>query len=157
MQRIHQSQQEERKGTSYKESTSREETTTSPSHLGKQCSYDIGALQHHYHYGWCTSCDFEEDIKEEKDILATCLHLYDVDIKDGECYMLNLPQPRLPTPTVFDGTTPTFPEWAHELRAYLNISQLEHIDLLDFAYDAEDPLTTDIMVQRTQAGTSTTH
>ena len=31
-----------------------------------------------------------------KDILATCLHLYDVDIKDGKCCMLNLPQPRLP-------------------------------------------------------------
>ena len=34
---------------------------------------------------------------------------------DGACYMLNLPQPRLPTPTVFDGTSPTFPEWAREL------------------------------------------
>ena len=76
---------------------------------------------------------------------TSCLHLYDVDTKDGECYMLNLPQPRLPTPTVFDGTTPTFPEWACELRAYLNISQFEYINLLDFAYDAEDPLTTEIM------------
>ena len=65
--------------------------------------------------------------------------------------MLNLAQPRLPTPTVFDGTTPTFPEWARELRACLNISQFEHIDLLDFADDAEDPLTTDIMVQQTPA------
>ena len=66
--------------------------------------------------------------------------------------MLNLPQPRLPTPTVFDGTTPTFPEWARELRAYLKISQFEYINLLDFAYDAEDPLTTDIMVLLTAAG-----
>ena len=66
--------------------------------------------------------------------------------------MCNLPQPRLPTPTVFDGTTPTFPEWACELRAYLNISQFEHIDLLDLAYDAEVPLTTDIMAQQTPAG-----
>ena len=66
--------------------------------------------------------------------------------------MLNLPQPRRPTPTVFDGTTPTFPDWARELRAYLNVSQFEHIDLLDFAYDAEDPLITDIMVQQTPAG-----
>ena len=40
----------------------------------------------------------------------------------------------------------TFPERARELRAYLNISQFEHIDLVDFAYDAEQPLTTDIMV-----------
>ena len=66
--------------------------------------------------------------------------------------MLNLPQTRLPTPTVFDGSTPTIPEWARELRAYLNISQFEHIDLLDFAYDAEQPLTTDIMAQQTPAG-----
>ena len=66
--------------------------------------------------------------------------------------MLNLPQPRLPTPTVFDGTSPTFPEWARELRAYLNISQFEHINLFDFAYDAEEPLTTDIMVLQTEAG-----
>ena len=76
--------------------TSGEETTTSPSHLGSQCSTNIGALQHdQYHYNQCTSCD---DISEDGDILATCLHLYDVDIKDGACYMLNLPQPRLPTP-----------------------------------------------------------
>ena len=61
-------------------------------------------------------------------------------------------QPRLPTPTVFDGTTPTFPEWACELQAYLNISHFEHISLLDFANDAEVPLTTDIMVQQTPAG-----
>ena len=66
--------------------------------------------------------------------------------------MLNLPQPRLPTPTVFDGTSPTFPEWARELRAYLNISQFEYINLFDYAYDAEEPLTTDIMVLQTAAG-----
>ena len=66
--------------------------------------------------------------------------------------MLNLPQPRLPTPTVFDGTPPTFPEWARELRACLNISQFEYINLFDFAYDAEEPLTTDIMVLHTEAG-----
>ena len=101
-----------------------------------------------YHHDQCTSCD---DISEDGDILATCLHLYDVDIKDGACYMLNLPQPRLPTP-VFDGTSPTFPEWARELRAYLNISQFEYINLFDFAYDAEEPLTTDIMVLQTTAG-----
>ena len=65
--------------------------------------------------------------------------------------MLNLPQPRLPTP-VFDGTSPTFPEWARELRAYLNSSQFEYINLFDFAYDAEEPLTTDIMVLQTAAG-----
>ena len=112
--------------------TSGEETMTSPSHLGSQCSTNIGAPQHdHYHYDQCTSC--QNDSSEDGDILATCLHLYDVDIKDGTCYMLNLPQPRLPTPTVFDGTSPTFPEWARELRAYLNISQFEHINLFDFA------------------------
>ena len=146
------SPQEERRGTSNKELTSREETMTSTSHIGWQCSYNIGDLQHHYHYDWCTSCDLEEDISEGEDILATCLHFHDVDIKDGECYMLNLPHPRLPTPTVFEWITPTFTEWARELRTYLNISQFEHIDLLDFAYDAEAPLTTDIMVQQTPAG-----
>ena len=62
--------------------------------------------------------------------------------------MLNLPQPQLPTPTGFDGTTPTFPEWAHELRAYLNINQFEYFNLLDL----EAPLTTNIMVLQTEAG-----
>ena len=51
-------------------------------------------------------------------------------IKSATC--VNLPQPRLPTPTIFDGSTPTFPEslaeCPRELRAYLNISQLEYID-----------------------------
>ena len=112
-----------RKRVHHTESTSGEETTTSSSpHLGSQCSYNVGALQHHdRHYNRCTSCD---DVRDKDDILATCLHLYDVDIKDGTCYIFNFPQPRLPTPTVFDGTAPTFPEWARELRAYLNISQL---------------------------------
>ena len=139
-----------RKGEEKKGKTSGEETTTSPSHLGFQCSTNTGALQHdHYHYNQCTSCD---DISEDGDIMATCLHLYDVDIKDGTCCMLNLPQPRLPTPTVFDGTSPTFPEWVRELRAYLNISKFEYINLFDFAYDAEEPLTTNIMVLQTAAG-----
>ena len=66
--------------------------------------------------------------------------------------MLNLPQPRLPTPTVFDGTSPTLPEWARELRACLNISQFEYINLFDYSHDAEEPLTTDIMVLQTAAG-----
>ena len=135
------------------ETTFQEETTTSTSDLRLQCSYNIGASQHHnyhhYYYDSCTSCDLEDDIKEEKHILATCFHLYGVDIKDGERYTLNLPQPCLPTPTVFDGATPTFPEWAHELRTYLKISQSEHIDLLDFAYNVEQSLTTDIMVLQT--------
>ena len=63
---LQQSTQEERKGTSHKDTTSREETMTSTSHLGLQCSDNIGALQHHYHYDWCTSCNLEDDIKEEK-------------------------------------------------------------------------------------------
>ena len=105
--------------------------------------------RHRYHHDHCTSC---EDISEDGDILATCLHLYDVDVKDGACYMLKLPQPRLPTPTIFDGTSPIFPEWARELRAYLNISQFKYINLFHFAYDAEEPLTTDITVLRTEAG-----
>ena len=146
-----QSPEEERKGVHHKESTSGEETTTSSApHLGSPCSHNIGALQHHdCHDNRCTSCD---DINESGDILATCLHLYAVDIKDGTCYMLNLPQPRIPTPTVFGGTTPTSPEWVRELRAYLNISQFEYINLLDFADDAEVPLTPDIMALQTEAG-----
>ena len=145
------SQQDIRKGGQQMESTSGEETTTSSSHLGSQCSTNIGALQHddHYHCDKCTSCN---DINENGDILATCLHLYNADMEDGTCYMFNLPQPRFPTPTVFDGTSPTFPEWARELRAYLNISQFEYINLFDFAYDAEEPLTTDIMALHTEAG-----
>ena len=120
---LQQSPQEERKGTSDEDTTSREETTISTSHLGVQCNHNISALQRRYHYDECTPCNLEDDIKEEEDILATCLHLYDVDIKDGASYMLNLSQPRLPTPTVFGGTTPTFPEWGCELRTCLNISQ----------------------------------
>ena len=98
-QQLHRYSHQRRSGTSHKDLTPREETMTSPSHLGKQRSYNIGALQHHYDRR--TSCDLEDDIKEQEDILATCLHLYDVDIKDEKRYMLNLPQPRLLTPAVF--------------------------------------------------------
>ena len=72
-----QSPQKERKGISDKDTTSQEETTTSTSdHLASQSSCNIGASQYHHHYNdRCTSCD--------QGILATCLHFYDVDIKDG--------------------------------------------------------------------------
>ena len=63
---LQQSPQEGRKGTSDKDTTSREEITTSTSHLGLQCSHNIGALKHHYHFDRCTSCDLEDDIKEEE-------------------------------------------------------------------------------------------
>ena len=109
LQRSHQRKGEERRGIYNNETTSQEQTTTSTSdYLGSQCTYSTGASQHHY-YNRYKSCDLECDIKEEEDILATCFHTYDVDIKGGECYMLNLPQPHPPTPTVFDGSTPTFP------------------------------------------------
>ena len=88
-----QSPQEERKGTSNWKTTHQEEITTSTSdHLGPQCSYNISASQHHHHYNdRCTSSGLEDDIKEEKDLLATCFHLCNVDIKDGERYMFNFP------------------------------------------------------------------
>ena len=53
-----QSPEDERRREHHKELTLREETMTSPSlHLGLQCSYSNGALQHHNHYDRCTSCD----------------------------------------------------------------------------------------------------
>ena len=123
-----QSPQEERKGTSYKDTTSGEETTTSTSHLDSQCSDNIGALQHHYNTTTTTTgaqpVTLKTTSKRKKTSWPLAFTTSTFDVKDGECYMLNLPQPRLPTPIVFDGTTPTFPERARELRAYLNICQL---------------------------------
>ena len=82
-QQLHRYSHYRRKGKQQKGSTSGEETTMSSSpHVGLQCSDNIGALQQHDHNydHMCTSCD---DIKKSGDILATCLRLYDVDIKDG--------------------------------------------------------------------------
>ena len=68
------SREDIRRGEEEKGETSGEETTTSSSHLGSQCSTNIGALQHHdhCHHDQCTFCG---DISENRDILATCLHL----------------------------------------------------------------------------------
>ena len=65
----------ERRGSYNNETTSQEETTTSTSNLGLQCSYNIGASQHHYHYHYdkrtsyerCTSYDLEDDVRNEED------------------------------------------------------------------------------------------
>ena len=65
---LQQSPREERKGTSHKDTTSREETATSTSHLGLQCNDNIGALQHHHHhYDWCTSYNLEDNIKKDEE------------------------------------------------------------------------------------------
>ena len=49
---------------------------------------------------------------------------------------LNLPQARLPQPTVFDGTTPPFQEWIQETRNFLSINY-EFIRQMDYALQSD--------------------
>ena len=49
-------------------------------------------------------------------------------------------QPRLPTPTPFDGPSQSFHEWASELHTFLDINGFQHIPQTDVAFREDTPI-----------------
>ena len=144
-------------GTSNKLTASKEETTTSTSNfLGLQCNCNSGAIQHriHHHYSstYVHGSPFVTSEKKKKTSWPLVFTSTIWTSRTESAIRCSIYLKHVYLLTVFNGTSPTFPEWARELRDYLNINQFEHITFVDFAYDVEQPLATDIMVQWTPAG-----
>ena len=65
---------------------------------------------------------------------------------------LNLPQARLPQPTVFDGTTPPFQEWIQETRKFLSINNYEFIRQMDYALQSDREISLQDVTDSTTRG-----
>ena len=66
--------------------------------------------------------------------------------------MLAVSQPRLPTPTPFDGTSPPFQEWASELRTFLDINGFQYILQMDIAFREDAPIHLSHLCAGTEIG-----
>ena len=65
---------------------------------------------------------------------------------------LNLPQARLPQPTVFDGTTPPLHEWIQETRNFLSISNNEFVRQMDYALQSDTEVSLQYVTNSTTRG-----
>ena len=65
---------------------------------------------------------------------------------------LNLPQARLPQPTVFDGTTPPFQEWIQETSNFLSINNYELARQMDCALQSDREISLQEVTDSTTRG-----
>ena len=80
--------------------------------------------------------------------------LSEAKIMSADINMLTVSQPRLPTPTPFDGTSPPFQEWASELRAFLDINGFQYIIQMDIAFREDAPIQLHHLCSGTEPGTT---
>ena len=67
------------------------------------------------------------DINDTESTSSGLITLDEANIMSFDINMLAVSQPRLPTPTPFDGSSPPFQEWASELRTFLDINGFQYI------------------------------
>ena len=67
------------------------------------------------------------DISDTESTSSELITLTEANIMSADINMLAVSQPRLPTPTPFDGSSPPFQEWASELRTFLDINGFQYI------------------------------
>ena len=65
---------------------------------------------------------------------------------------LMLPQARLPQPTVFDGTTPSFQEWIQETRNFLSINNYEFVRQMDYSLQSDTEVSLQDITNSTRIG-----
>ena len=66
------------------------------------------------------------DINDTESTSSGLITQDEANIMSSDINMLAVSQPRLPTPTPFDGSSPPFQEWASELRTFLDINERWH-------------------------------
>ena len=71
------------------------------------------------------------DINDSGSTSSDLINPTDDDITVTDINALTASQPRLPTPTLFDGKSPSFQEWASELRTFLDINGFQYIPQTD--------------------------
>ena len=79
--------------------------------------------------------------------------LDEANIMSTDINMLAVSQPRLPTPTPFDGSSPPFQEWASELRTFLDINGFQYITQMDVAFREDAPIHLSHLCAATEIGT----
>ena len=80
--------------------------------------------------------------------------LDEANIMSTDINMLAVSQPRLPTPTPFDGSSPPFREWASELRTFLDINGFQYIAQMDIAFREDSPIYLYHLCAGTEIGTT---
>ena len=67
------------------------------------------------------------DISDTESTSSDLITLAEANIMSSDINMLAVSQPRLPTPTPFDVSSPPFQEWASELRTFLDINGFQYL------------------------------
>ena len=80
------------------------------------------------------------DINDTESTSSRLITQDEANIMSSDINMLAVSQPRLPTPTPFDGSSPPFQEWASELRTFLDINGFQYIPQMDSAFREDAPI-----------------
>ena len=94
------------------------------------------------------------DIIDTDSTSSGLITLDEANIMSTDINMLAVSQPRLPTPTPFDGSSPPFQEWASELRTSLDINGFQYIPQMDVAFREDAPIHLSHLCAGTEIGTT---
>ena len=94
------------------------------------------------------------DINDTESTSSGLITLHEANIMPSDINMLAVSQPRLPTPTPFDGSSPPFQEWASELRTFLDINGFQYIPQMDIAFREDAPIHLHHLCSGTEVGTT---
>ena len=94
------------------------------------------------------------DITDTESTSSGLITLIEANIMSVDINMFTVSQPRLPTPTPFDGSSPPFQEWASELRTFLDINGFQYIIQMDVAFKEDAPIHLHHLCSGTDPGTA---
>ena len=94
------------------------------------------------------------DINDIESTSSELITLTEANIMSPDINMFAAFQPRLPTPTPFDGSSPPFQEWASELRTFLDINGFQYIPQMDIAFREDAPIHLYHLCSGTEIGTT---
>ena len=94
------------------------------------------------------------DISDTESTSPGLITLDEANIMSSDINMLAVSQPRLPTPTPFDGSSSPFQEWASELRTFLDINGFQDIAQMDIAFREDAPIHLHHLCSGTEIGTT---
>ena len=92
------------------------------------------------------------DISARESTSSKLITLSEANIMSADINMLTVSQPRLPTPTPFDGSSPPFQEWASELRTFLDINGFQYIIQMDTFFREDAPIQLHHLCSGTKPG-----
>ena len=92
------------------------------------------------------------DISDTESTSSILITLTEANIMSSDINMLAVSQPCLPTPTLFDGSSPPFQEWPSELRTFLDINGFQYIPQMDIAFREDAPIQLHHLCSGTEVG-----